>query len=61
MHTESEDMLEKLFSVNKEIKIEFNKKRKLINDPELLIGKFLRKTGLDELPQLINVIKMDIA
>lgn len=62
MHTESEDMLKKLFSVNKEIKIEFNKKRKLINDPRITpIGKFLRKTGLDELPQLINIIKMDMS
>ena len=32
----------------------------LLNDPEIFItkvGKFLRKTSLDELPQLINIIK----
>ncbi len=62
MHIESEDMLEKLLSENKEIQIEFNKKHKLSNDPRITpIGKFLRKTGLDELPQLINIIKMDMS
>ena len=36
----------------------------LLNDPDAFItssGKFLRKTSLDELPQLINIIKGDMA
>lgn len=36
----------------------------LLNDPEAFItssGKFLRKTSLDELPQLFNIIKGDMA
>ena len=36
----------------------------LLNDPEAFItssGKFLRKTSLDELPQLINILKGEMA
>lgn len=36
----------------------------LLNDPEAFItksGKFLRKTSLDELPQLINIIKGEMS
>jgi len=36
----------------------------LLNDPDAFItksGKFLRKTSLDELPQLINIIKGEMA
>ena len=39
-----------------EISREYKKNMKLPNDPRITkIGKFIRKTSLDELPQLINV------
>lgn len=35
---------------------------KIYNDPRFVgIGKFLSKTGLDELPQLINIIKNEMS
>lgn len=45
-----------------EQKAEFEKNFKLENDPRVTkIGKFLRKTSLDELPQLFNILKGDMA
>lgn len=49
-------------SFTPEQKEEFEKNFKLENDPRVTkIGKFLRKTSLDELPQLVNILKGDIS
>lgn len=41
---------------------EYRENYKLTNDPRITkVGKFLRKTSLDELPQLINIIKGDLS
>ncbi|MBQ8430433.1 MAG: sugar transferase [Clostridia bacterium] len=38
------------------------RERKVENDPRITkIGKFIRKTSLDELPQLINILKGDLS
>lgn len=45
-----------------EQKAEFNKNFKLENDPRITkVGDFLRRTSLDELPQLWNIIKGDMS
>ena len=41
---------------------EYKENYKLTNDPRITkIGKVIRKTSLDELPQLINIIKGDLS
>lgn len=47
---------------DKQLADEFKKEQKLKNDPRVTpIGKFLRKTSLDELPQLINVVRGELS
>ena len=41
---------------------EYKENYKLTNDPRITkVGNFLRKTSLDELPQLVNIIKGDLS
>ena len=49
-------------SFTPEQKKEWKENFKLVDDPRITkIGKFLRKTSLDEIPQLINIFKGDMS
>jgi Undecaprenyl-phosphate galactose phosphotransferase WbaP len=62
MVTDSKERLHKLFESNPEIKKEWDKNHKLQNDPRVTaIGGFLRRTSLDEFPQLLNILKGEMS
>ena len=55
-------ILESILKSNEEARKEFEENQKLQHDPRITkLGNFIRKASLDELPQMINILKGELS
>lgn len=58
----ADEKLKEFLKENEEAREEYSKYKKLKEDPRVTkIGKFIRKTSIDEFPQFINVLKGEMS
>lgn len=62
MKEDADKILFEMLQSDEEIAKEYNTYKKLKDDPRVTsVGKFIRRTSIDELPQLINIFKGEMS
>lgn len=62
MQVNADEILKELLKKNKALAKEYKINKKLDNDPRITkVGKIIRRTSIDELPQLINILLGDMS
>ena len=62
MVANADERLQEILATDPEARAEWEETQKLVNDPRITpLGHFIRKTSIDELPQLINIIRGEMS